>query len=85
MYTPPAPRSSGNHTRKTVHESSDWKLNKTVSHSSNKNASVPSVSLGLKLSNGISKENVNIELNERELEALFNTVEDISVHLDNLY
>ncbi|KAL0222858.1 hypothetical protein P9112_002248 [Eukaryota sp. TZLM1-RC] len=84
MYTPPAPRSSGNNTRKTVLGSSDWKLNKTVSHSSNKNASVPSVLLGLKLINGISKENVNIELNERELEALFSTYEDISVHLDNL-
>ncbi|KAL0223707.1 hypothetical protein P9112_003097 [Eukaryota sp. TZLM1-RC] len=31
-----------------------------------------------------SKENFNIELNERELKALFNTVEDISVHLDDL-
>ncbi|KAL0219742.1 hypothetical protein P9112_005395 [Eukaryota sp. TZLM1-RC] len=84
MYTPQAPRSYGNNTRKTFLESSDLKLNKTVSHSSNKNASVPSVFLGLKLSIGISKENPNIELDERELEALFNTVEDISVHLDNL-
>ncbi|KAL0211103.1 hypothetical protein P9112_009401 [Eukaryota sp. TZLM1-RC] len=84
MYTPPAPRSSGNNTMKTFLESSDWKLNNTVSHSSNKNTSVSSVSLGLKLSNGISKENLNTELDEQELEAIFNTVEDISVHLDNL-
>ncbi|KAL0214448.1 hypothetical protein P9112_006632 [Eukaryota sp. TZLM1-RC] len=84
MYTPHALRSSGNNTRKTFLESSDWKLNKIVTHSSNKNTSVPSVLLGLKLSNGISKANVNMELDERELEALFNTVENISVNLDNL-
>ncbi|KAL0219463.1 hypothetical protein P9112_005116 [Eukaryota sp. TZLM1-RC] len=84
MYTPHVPPSSSKNTRKTFPESSDWKLNKTVSHSSTKRASVPTVLLGLKLSNGNSKEIVNIELKERELEALFNTVKDISLHLENL-